>query len=703
MSKIDLNNVAGGFNLSKINDNFQKIETALNDGALWRDNPDGEPNQMENDLDMNGNRIYNLPAPVSDNEPARFKEIKDVQGAIDQAHLYAQKAEEEADRAEREADRAFQSAVYGGANDLKVFETLVEAQIAVVTLLEGQLVEVEADETRDDLRTRYIVQSSTLVFVGYVDANLNDNLLVATSQWSDLPQLFGSSPKQTEINNTQAQALANRSQFLKDGAYVEDIAAPAYLKTVSDILNFQPISLLRNIPRNEHAAIRNGTSTYDVADKWQELIDALSTGQDTITGGTITLCRGKWNVSKKVSVRTGHGDGLSSVNVIGDGMHSSYVYALPGFTGSSMLELAEPTYCTLEGLHLFAAARVPLGLRVMKGSEIIIRDVFAQNATEDGMRFEDNFMMTLDRLRAKGGVRGFAFDGPHTSISARALYALNNTGPGFDISDITYSEFSACGSDLNQFGYRVKSAGGLRMSSCGAERCQNSGFAFFANAANDVTSQNIQGIYVTLDDCISFNNDLAGAGFGGSIYSEQMDTSSIDVRVNRFREILTGSDISVVAGGQLSNHRVRIDGESLFTGGVGVGSAGRAVTVETKGVERREVSVTSANTKVCNMTSVFSNPLQYSGLLHVIAGNTSYSSGAAANMAAYVLLVTKSAGVSAATLVSSNGLTAGDDTSHPSFTWALDAATNELRASPVGSTSGTFSFYISAAGGANLS
>lgn len=77
MAKIDLNYVKGGFNLSQINANFDKIENTLNDKVLFRDNPEGEPNQMESDLDMNGNRIYNLPAPVLEHEPARKKDIED--------------------------------------------------------------------------------------------------------------------------------------------------------------------------------------------------------------------------------------------------------------------------------------------------------------------------------------------------------------------------------------------------------------------------------------------------------------------------------------------------------------------------------------------------------------------------------------------------------------------------------------------------
>lgn len=79
MSKIVLDDTAGGYNLSKINDNFQKIEDALNNEVLYRDNPDGEPNAMSNDLDMNGNRIFNLPEPVSPSEAAR---LQDVQNAI---------------------------------------------------------------------------------------------------------------------------------------------------------------------------------------------------------------------------------------------------------------------------------------------------------------------------------------------------------------------------------------------------------------------------------------------------------------------------------------------------------------------------------------------------------------------------------------------------------------------------------------------
>lgn len=75
MAKITLPSVVSGYNLQKINDNDQAIATELNENVLYRRNPEGEPNEMHNPLDMNSERIYNLPAPAFDHEPVRLKDI----------------------------------------------------------------------------------------------------------------------------------------------------------------------------------------------------------------------------------------------------------------------------------------------------------------------------------------------------------------------------------------------------------------------------------------------------------------------------------------------------------------------------------------------------------------------------------------------------------------------------------------------------
>ena len=87
MAKINLPTVTNSQNISTLNDNMRQIQTALNDKVLWRNNPTGEPNHMSNDLDMSGNRIYNLPKPRLPHEPAR---LADLGGLIEYAKSYSQ-------------------------------------------------------------------------------------------------------------------------------------------------------------------------------------------------------------------------------------------------------------------------------------------------------------------------------------------------------------------------------------------------------------------------------------------------------------------------------------------------------------------------------------------------------------------------------------------------------------------------------------
>jgi len=74
--KITLDSIVSGFkSVTKLITNFDKIEDDLNNKVLYRDNPEGEPNQMQNELDMNSNRIRNLPAPASSTDAARLSDV----------------------------------------------------------------------------------------------------------------------------------------------------------------------------------------------------------------------------------------------------------------------------------------------------------------------------------------------------------------------------------------------------------------------------------------------------------------------------------------------------------------------------------------------------------------------------------------------------------------------------------------------------
>lgn len=78
MVKIVLNPVAGTYDVTKVNENFDKIEAALNNEVLYRNNVSKAPNSISVDLDMNGKRLFNLPVPVNLSEPARLQDLQDV-------------------------------------------------------------------------------------------------------------------------------------------------------------------------------------------------------------------------------------------------------------------------------------------------------------------------------------------------------------------------------------------------------------------------------------------------------------------------------------------------------------------------------------------------------------------------------------------------------------------------------------------------
>ncbi|MCW8888968.1 MAG: hypothetical protein OQK25_07895 [Gammaproteobacteria bacterium] len=73
--KLTLADTASGYDLTPLNNNFSLIENEFQDKVLYRDNPDGEPNQMEQSLDMNDNTVYNLPDAIEATQAAPWSQI----------------------------------------------------------------------------------------------------------------------------------------------------------------------------------------------------------------------------------------------------------------------------------------------------------------------------------------------------------------------------------------------------------------------------------------------------------------------------------------------------------------------------------------------------------------------------------------------------------------------------------------------------
>lgn len=81
--KIILDNVTNIDSITTINANFDKIEQELQNKILYRDNPVGEPNTLEDDLDVNGKTLYNIGNIETNGD--LFAPISEVQALVDEA------------------------------------------------------------------------------------------------------------------------------------------------------------------------------------------------------------------------------------------------------------------------------------------------------------------------------------------------------------------------------------------------------------------------------------------------------------------------------------------------------------------------------------------------------------------------------------------------------------------------------------------
>lgn len=91
MTDIVLDEIGSGYNLSKMNDNFQKIETSLNEDKL---STAGGNNTMQQALDMNNQRILNLGEPKSPTDPLRLGDVERINNTAVGANIVTQTAAE---------------------------------------------------------------------------------------------------------------------------------------------------------------------------------------------------------------------------------------------------------------------------------------------------------------------------------------------------------------------------------------------------------------------------------------------------------------------------------------------------------------------------------------------------------------------------------------------------------------------------------
>lgn len=89
MAKVTIPTIGSGFaSTTALNSALDTIESELNNKVLYRNNPTGEPNQMENDLDMNGFNVLN----AASLNGVDISTLSNLQSAVDAAEVSATNA-----------------------------------------------------------------------------------------------------------------------------------------------------------------------------------------------------------------------------------------------------------------------------------------------------------------------------------------------------------------------------------------------------------------------------------------------------------------------------------------------------------------------------------------------------------------------------------------------------------------------------------
>lgn len=76
MPKITLSPIVNITNVAAINSNFEKIASEINNKMFSR-NPEGEPNVLDTNIDLNGNKLLNVPKPTSPTDLVRLQDLDD--------------------------------------------------------------------------------------------------------------------------------------------------------------------------------------------------------------------------------------------------------------------------------------------------------------------------------------------------------------------------------------------------------------------------------------------------------------------------------------------------------------------------------------------------------------------------------------------------------------------------------------------------
>lgn len=312
-----------------------------------------------------------------------------------------------------------------------------------------------------------------------------------------------------------------------------DVTAPAYLKTVSDILNGVPVNVRRFFSdQSVFTSMLDGSTTYDATVALKAALTAYSENQSR-RGGRLDLGRGRFIVNDTLHTSSYATDNAINLEIVGEGFLSTWL-DFSAMTGTKdALVIDNDQQIALRGFYLKGGAGVRDGIVFGRNladggsnssavSIFELADVRVQACGRHGVRHYNSYQGRMSGVYAiANGGDGFRHDGYHTSLTLRNCYArANAAGAGFRFNGIVYSSLDGCASDANAFGYVVSNARALAFKGCGAEGNTQDGWYVFADNTGAPTEPlfvsecyDVRG--VSLENCSGYGNNIGNAGYAG--------------------------------------------------------------------------------------------------------------------------------------------------------------------------------------------
>lgn len=447
-----------------------------------------------------------------------------------------------------------------------------------------------------------------------------------------------------------------------------------------------------------------GNPTSDAGDSINIALNHLTTVGDAFAhGGVVRIPAGFNTVQTPVNLNRYTGTDLSdNVTLKGEGAGTSELRAGSTITDGNLpiVRVGTPGGFGIQQYHLdsFSTRGGWNGVRVETASRGNISRVKVENSISDGIYIGNSWVNVFTGILVNNaGANGVNFNPStttqKTSTSVNSGYVNRAAGACWVWGHMNYSVATAVAADnAGSYGHHIKRSEGFMMNGCGNESSQRSGI--FAEASQAIGANRS----VTINNYFSHDSSLSDEGWANLLHVRSTDNTDNKIRINDSTSHApagTLADIVVDGVGAVAivDNCVLPKGIKTYNGGY-IDWVHHPLLINSKSV------AASTATVICNLGSTQGHTSNVDGENSSFAGevtivaSTSAPHVATRRIAVYKLLVCTDATVGKqAILMSSAGFTSGSVAGSPSFTWSINTS-NQLVATPIGSSAGVFWFEI---------